>query len=80
MIKTKKAEKKQTLTLMVVALGFVSALVWKDAITAWFKPLFAEGASPWGLTLAALIVTAVVVAITMLLGKFLGEKEDSISK
>ena len=68
--------KKQTLTLMVAALGFVAALVWKDAITAWLKPLYENSNGAWGLTIAALVVTAVVVLVTMFLTKFLGGEEE----
>ncbi len=68
--------KKQTLTLMVAALGFVAALVWKDAISAWLKPLYdsAEGAT--GLTIAAIVVTMVVIVVTIILTKILGAKEE----
>ncbi len=40
--------KKQTLTLMVAALGFVAALVWKDAISAWLRPLYASAEGAMG--------------------------------
>ncbi len=70
-----KKIKKQTLALMTAALGFVAALVWKDAISAWLAPLYESSESATGLTIAALVVTAAVVAITMLLAKFLGEEE-----
>jgi len=68
--------KKQTLTLMVAALGFVAALVWKDAITAWLKPLYESSEGPLGLTIAAFVVTVAVVIITIILAKFLGSKEE----
>ena len=66
--------KKQTLTLMTAALGFVAALIWKDAISAWLKPLYdsAEGAT--GLTIAAIVVTVVVVIILIILAKVLMPK------
>ncbi|RME78165.1 hypothetical protein D6774_01915 [Candidatus Woesearchaeota archaeon] len=70
-----KEIKSQTLTLMVAALGFVAALVWKDAITAWLKPLYADAAGAAGLTWAAIIVTAVTVVVTIVLTQLLGEKE-----
>ncbi len=69
--------KKQTLTLMTAALGFVAALVWKDAIKAWLMPLYESSDGAWGLTIAALVTTAVVVAITILLAKWLGSPEES---
>ena len=67
--------KKQTLTLMVAALGFVAALIWKDAIVAWLAPLYADGGDAMGLTTAALVVTIVVVIVTIILTKVLGDKE-----
>lgn len=67
--------KKQTLTLMIAALGFVAALVWKDAISAWLAPLYESGEGAMGLTIAAFVVTVVVVVITMVLSKVLGPSE-----
>lgn len=67
--------KKQTLTLMTAALGFVAALIWKDAISAWLKPLYESAEGATGLTIAALVVTVVVVVVTMILAKFLASKE-----
>jgi uncharacterized membrane protein required for colicin V production len=67
--------KKQTLTLMTAALGFVAALVWKDAISAWLRPLYESSEGATGLTIAALVVTIVVVIITILLAKFLSPTE-----
>jgi hypothetical protein len=67
--------KKQTLTLMTAALGFVAALIWKDAISAWLSPLYESSEGAMGLTIAALVVTAVVVIITILLAKFLAPAE-----
>lgn len=67
--------RKQTLTLMTAAFGFVAALVWKDAISAWLAPLYEDASGAAGLTVAAVVVTAVVVVITMVLAKVLGAKE-----
>lgn len=67
--------RKQTLTLMTAALGFVAALIWKDAITAWLKPLYENSEGAVGLTIAALVVTVVVVIITIVLAKVLGSSE-----
>ncbi len=61
--------KKQTLTLVTAALGFVAALVWKDAIQAWLRPLYENSEGAMGLTLAAIVTTLVVVVITLLLAK-----------
>jgi len=67
--------KKQTLTLMIAALGFVAALVWKDAISAWLKPLYESADGAVGLTVAAVVVTVIVVIVTIVLAKVLGDKE-----
>jgi hypothetical protein len=67
--------RKQTLTLMIAAFGFVAALVWKDAISAWLAPLYADSNGAMGLTIAALVVTVVVVIAGIILTKVLGEKE-----
>ena len=67
--------KKQTLTLMTAALGFVAALVWRDAIQAWLSPLYEGAEGAMGLTLAAIIVTFMVVVITLVLTKFLGSPD-----
>ncbi len=67
--------KKQTLTLMTAALGFVAALIWKDAISAWLSPLYESSEGAMGLTIAALVVTIVVVVLTIVLAKFLSPAE-----
>lgn len=72
--------KKQTLTLVTAALGFVAALIWKDAIQAWLKPLYQDAQGALGLTLAAIVVTFVVVILTVVLAVILGEKEDKGKK
>jgi hypothetical protein len=71
-----KEIRKQTLTLIVAALGFVAALVWKDAITQWLLPLYESADGAMGLTIAAIVVTAIVVIVTIVLTKLLGEKEE----
>ncbi len=68
--------KKQTLVLMTAALAFVAALVWKDAITAWLKPLYESAEGAMGLTIAAFVVTIVVVIITIVLVKVFAPKEE----
>lgn len=67
--------KKQTLTLMTAALGFVAALIWKDAITAWLKPLYEGAQGATNLTIAAFVVTVVVVIITVVMAKLFAPKE-----
>lgn len=66
--------KKQTLTLMTAALGFVAALIWKDAITAWLQPFYEGASGPMNLTMAAFGVTVLVVVITLILTKLLAPK------
>ena len=68
--------KKQTLTLMIAAFGFVAALMWKDAIKAWLLPLYESADGAMGLTVAAVVVTVVVVVVTIILAKVLGDKEE----
>jgi hypothetical protein len=68
--------RKQTLTLMTAALGFVAALVWKDAITEWLSPFYEGASGPMNITIAALGVTVIVVVITMIITKLLGAKEQ----
>jgi len=67
--------KKQTLTLMTAALGFVAALIWKDAISAWLAPLYESAEGAMSLTIAALVVTVVVVIVTIIFAKLLAPKE-----
>jgi len=66
--------KKQSLTMMTAALGFVAALVWKDAILAWMAPLLTDGSGAVPLTIAAVIVTVVVIIVLIVLTNVLGEK------
>ncbi len=66
--------KKQTLILITAALGFVAALIWKDAVSAWLKPLYESAEGATGLTIAAIVITVVVVIITIILAKILMPK------
>ena len=68
--------RKQTLTLMTAALGFVAALVWKDAIKAWLLPLYESSEGAMGLTIAAVVVTVVVIVVTIILTKVLAKDDD----
>jgi uncharacterized membrane protein len=72
--------KKQTLTLITAALGFVAALIWKDAISAWLAPLYESAEGAMGLTIAAIVVTVVVVIVTIILAKLLASKEAKEGK
>jgi C4-dicarboxylate transporter len=72
--------KKQTLTLITAALGFVAALIWKDAISAWLAPLYESAEGAMGLTIAAIVVTVIAVIVTIILSKFLVPKESKKKK
>jgi hypothetical protein len=50
-------------------------LIWRDAIQAWLRPLYEDAEGALGITMAAVIVTIVVVFFTILLAKLLGEPE-----
>mgnify|MGYP006300523225 CR=1 FL=1 len=77
MISLMKQVKAKSLELMIVALGFVAGGVWKDAIVKWLAGLSPqEGATAMDLTIAALIVTGVVVILIVALTRVLGEKEE----
>lgn len=68
--------RKQTLTLMTAALAFVAGLVWRDAITAWLKPILESGdGGAQALTLVAIVITIIAVVATMILTKMLAVKE-----
>jgi len=67
--------KKQSLSLVTAAFGFVAALVWKDAITAWMAPLYQDANGAMGLTIAAFVVTIVVVVVTIILAKLFAPKK-----
>ena len=64
--------RKQIATLITGAFGFVSAIVWKDAIMAWMAPLLESGSGAYMLTIVAFIVTIVAVIATYLVGRTLG--------
>ena len=66
--------KKQTLALMTAALGFVAALMWKDAISAWLMPLYENAEGATGLTIAAFLITVLVVIVIIIMAKLLAPK------
>ena len=72
--------KKQMLTLMTAAFGFVAALVWKDAISAWLAPLYTGADDAVGLTVAAAVVTVIVVVITLALARLAAPKRAGARK
>ena len=72
--------KKQTLTLLTAALGFVAAFIWRDAISAWLAPLTQGAEGPMNLTIAAMTVTIVVIIITIILTKLLATEESKKKK
>lgn len=66
--------KKQMVILITAALGFVAALVWKDAIISWIDFLYKDATGPIELTMAAIIVTIIVVIITVIIAKIFSPK------
>lgn len=64
--------KSQTLTLIIAALAFVTALLWNSAIQEWLKPLYENAEGAWGLTLAAVILTVIAIIIGIIITKILG--------
>lgn len=67
--------KKQTLTLSVAAFGFLAALTWRDAISAWLAPLIDGREGAIELTFIAILVTLIAIIIPVILTKFLGEEK-----
>ena len=63
--------KTQIATLMTGAFGFIAALVWKDAIMEWMKPIITAGEGAIPLTIIAFVVTIIAVVATFILGKML---------
>jgi hypothetical protein len=58
-----------TLQLATTAFGLVAALAWNDAIQTLFATVFGEAGDLAAKFLYALLVTAIVVLITIRLGK-----------
>lgn len=63
--------KKQIATLMTGAFAFVAALVWKDAIMEWMRPIIETGEGAVPLTIVAIVVTFIAVFATYMIGKTL---------
>ena len=70
----KKQAKKQTITLISSAFGFVAALFWRDAIKAFFEQIFnitlGSGNSWFAQTLIALGITIFAVVVIYYISKF----------
>jgi len=61
--------KKQIVTLVTSAFGFVAALQWNEAIKEWLKPITSTGSGAIALTTSAVIVTIIAVTAILLIGK-----------
>ncbi len=61
--------KKQIVTLITAAFGFVAALQWNEAIKEWLKPIIATGGGALALTESAVAVTLIAVVAIYLVGK-----------
>ena len=68
--------RKQLVTLITAALGFVAALIWKDAISAWLAPFYEDASGATGLTMAAIIVTVVVVIVSIIVTRIVAPKTE----
>ena len=66
-----KEIKKQIATLITGAFAFVAALVWKDAIMEWMKPILEAGEGATALTGVAILVTIIAVVATYAIGRTL---------
>jgi hypothetical protein len=62
--------KKQIVTLITSAFGFVAALQWNEAIKEWLKPIMASGGGALALTESAIVVTIIAVFAIYIVGKF----------
>ena len=67
--------KKQTLTLLLSAFGFLAALTWRDAIGAWLAPILKDREGVFEFTLVAIIVTIIAVIVPVILTRFFGSEE-----
>ena len=63
--------KTQFATLITGAFGFVAALVWKDAIMEWMRPIIESGDGAVPLTVVAIVVTIIAVIAIYATGKLL---------
>lgn len=68
--------KERSLILVTSASAFVAALVWRDVFQAWLSPLYEGKQGRVGLTIAAVIVSIIVVLITIALTRILGVSKE----
>ena len=64
-----KELKKNFFTFIIAAFGFVAALMWKDAISAWLEPLYATSEGAVGLTIAAILITIVATVAIYIMSR-----------
>jgi polyferredoxin len=69
---------ERTTGFIMAALGFVAALAWNDAIKTIIETLLPvkSGATMWAKLIYALLVTAIVIIITIILVRFTNKPEE----
>lgn len=75
-----KEFKTQMVTFITAAFGFVAALLWKDAISAWLAPLYETAEGAVGLTIAATAVSVIAVFAIIVIVKITGNKKKKRRK
>lgn len=65
-------------TLATAAFGLVAALAWNDAIQSLFKRVFGEQSTLAAKFIYAGIVTVIIVAVTIRLGKSVNELKEKL--
>ena len=69
MAKVTSEIKKQMVTLITSAFGFVAALQWNEAIKAWLKPVISARGGAVALTFSAIVVTTIAAVVIYFIGK-----------
>lgn len=67
-------------TLAATAFGLVAALAWNDAIQSLFRRFFGEQASLIAKFVYALVVTVLVVAVTIHIGKLHNDLKQELEE
>lgn len=72
---------EQLSSLITAGFGLVAALAWNDAIKELISVILPQPSMLWGKIIYALIITALVVMVTINLGKIVNHlKEDIVLK
>lgn len=61
----KKEVAHRAATLLIAALGFVTALSWNEAVKAIFQDIFGEQSNTLAFIVYAVIVTAIAIFVTL---------------